>query len=63
MSPKEAEIMNEQEPESNVLRDPPPEDAETVIQNPVKAKCLNLKDVHFVVPGSSWGTLTMDLQK
>jgi hypothetical protein len=54
----------EQEPVSNILdNSPPPEDAQIVVEDTFKTKCANLKVTYFVVPGSSWGSLTVDLQK
>jgi hypothetical protein len=53
----------EQEPTSNVLVGSPPEDGQNVVEDTFKTKCTNLKVTYFVVPGSSWGSLSVDLQK
>lgn len=31
--------------------------------DPLKTKCINMKDQYFVIPGSSWGSLTLEMQR
>lgn len=56
-----ASFLSQSSPAVEVPSQPEPQPS-SITDDPVATRCTDLKNTYSVVPGSSWGTLTLELQ-